>query len=64
MDRRDFLSTSAAAGALAGLPGIAAAQARPAGVLVVANEFGPNARDIRTGGANRPADGVAWRGEL
>jgi peptide/nickel transport system substrate-binding protein len=60
MDRRDFLSSSAAAGALAGLPSVAAAQARPADVLVVANEFGPNSLDIHTVGANRPAYGVSW----
>ncbi|MFM7703949.1 MAG: ABC transporter substrate-binding protein, partial [Rubrivivax sp.] len=60
MDRRDFLSSSAAAGAIAGLPGLAAAQSRPADVLVVANEFGPNSLDIHTVGANRPAYGVSW----
>ena len=55
MDRRDVRSTSAAAGALAGLPGIATAQARPADVLVVANEFRPNSLHIHTEVANRPA---------
>jgi peptide/nickel transport system substrate-binding protein len=64
MDRRFFLSSSAASAAastaLAGLPTGAAAQARPKDVLVVANEFGPNSLDIHTVGANRPAYGVSW----
>lgn len=60
MDRRDFLASTAAAGALAGLPAAVHAQARPADVLVVANEFGPNSLDIHTVGANRPAYGVSW----
>jgi peptide/nickel transport system substrate-binding protein len=60
MDRRDFLSTSAATAALAGLPATAWAQARPKDVLVVANEFGPNSLDIHTLGANRPSYGVSW----
>lgn len=65
MDRRQFISsssaaTAAASAALAGLSTNAAAQARPADVLVVANEFGPNSLDIHTVGANRPAYGVSW----
>jgi len=64
MDRRHFLTSSAASAAasttLAGLSTGAAAQARPADVLVVANEFGPNSLDIHTVGANRPAYGVSW----
>ncbi|MFY8082585.1 MAG: ABC transporter substrate-binding protein [Rubrivivax sp.] len=64
MDRRHFLSSSAAASAagptLALLSASAAAQARPKDVLVVANEFGPNSLDIHTVGANRPAYGVSW----
>jgi len=63
MDRRHFLSSTAAAGAgvsLAGLQLPAAAQARPKDVLIVANEFGPNSLDIQTLGANRPAYGVSW----
>ncbi len=65
MQRRQFLSRSAAAGSLAGsvaagLPLAAAAQARPKDVLVVANEFGPNSLDIHTVGANRPSYGVSW----
>ncbi len=65
MDRRDFLSRSAAgplaAGtALSALPLLAQAQQRPKDVLVVANEFGPNSLDIHTVGANRPAYGVSW----
>ena len=64
MDRRHFLTSSAASAAasttLAGLSTGAAAQARPAYVLVVANEFGPNSLDIHTVGANRPAYGVSW----
>jgi len=60
IDRRDFLSASAAAAATATLPGTAAAQARPKDVLVVANEFGPNSLDIHTVGANRPSYGVSW----
>ena len=65
MDRRQFISsssaaTAAASAALAGLSTKAAAQARPADVLVVANEFGPNSLDIHTVGANRPAYGVSW----
>ncbi len=62
MDRRNFLSRSAA-GSVAlggGLPLAAQAQTRPADVLVVANEFGPNSLDIHTVGANRPAYGVSW----
>jgi len=59
MDRRDFISTGAAAAALA-LPGQASAQARPKDVLVVANEFGPNSLDIHTVGANRASYGVSW----
>ena len=62
MDRRNFLSRSAA-GSMAlgsGLPLAAQAQTRPADVLVVANEFGPNSLDIHTVGANRPAYGVSW----
>src|SRR5688572_10267175 len=60
MDRRDFLTTSAAAAALTTLPLKAHAQARPKDVLVVANEFGPNSLDIHTVGANRPSYGVSW----
>lgn len=64
MDRRHFLTSSAVSAAasttLAGLSTGAAAQARPADVLVVANEFGPNSLDIHTVGANRPAYGVSW----
>jgi peptide/nickel transport system substrate-binding protein len=64
MDRRHFLTSSAASAAasttLAGLSTGAAAQVRPADVLVVANEFGPNSLDIHTVGANRPAYGVSW----
>ena len=57
MDRRDFLTSGAALGAL---PLAAHAQARPKDVLIVANEFGPNSLDIHTVGANRPAYGVSW----
>jgi peptide/nickel transport system substrate-binding protein len=64
MDRRTFVSSSAASAltstALGSLSTPAAAQARPADVLVVANEFGPNSLDIHTVGANRPAYGVSW----
>ena len=61
MDRRDFLSGTAASSlALGGLPLPAAAQARPKDVLIVANEFGPNSLDIHTVGANRPSYGVSW----
>ena len=61
MDRRHFLSsTSAGTLAVAGLPSLAQAQARPKDVLVVANEFGPNSLDIQTIGANRPSYGVSW----
>jgi len=62
MDRRQFISHTAA-GSMAlggGLPLAAQAQSRPADVLVVANEFGPNSLDIHTVGANRPAYGVSW----
>jgi peptide/nickel transport system substrate-binding protein len=59
MDRRDFLSSSAAAGALT-LPLTAGAQGRPKDVLVVANASGPNSLDIHTVGANRPSYGVSW----
>ena len=59
MDRRDFLSSGAAAAAV-GLPRAAQAQARPKDVLVVANEFGPNSLDIHTVGANRASYGVSW----
>jgi peptide/nickel transport system substrate-binding protein len=61
MDRRQFLSSSAAGSvALGSTPLVARAQSRPADVLVVANEFGPNSLDIHTVGANRPAYGVSW----
>ena len=61
MQRRDFISSGAAATALAGLPLTAGAQpARPKDVLIVANEFGPNSLDIQTIGANRPSYGVSW----
>jgi peptide/nickel transport system substrate-binding protein len=61
MDRRDFISSGAAATAtLAGVPLAAQAQDRPKDVLVVANEFGPNSLDIHTVGANRPSYGVSW----
>ena len=61
MDRRNFLSSSAAGTlAVSSLPGTAVAQTRPKDVLVVANEFGPNSLDIQTIGANRPAYGVSW----
>ena len=60
MDRRDFISSGAAAAAIAGLPAMASAQARPKDVLIVANEFGPNSLDIQTIGANRPSYGVSW----
>jgi peptide/nickel transport system substrate-binding protein len=61
MQRREFISSGAAATALAGLPLTAAAQpARPKDVLIVANEFGPNSLDIQTIGANRPSYGVSW----
>jgi peptide/nickel transport system substrate-binding protein len=65
MDRRDFLSRSAAGSlatgtALGSLPMAAHAQQRPRDVLVVANEFGPNSLDIHTVGANRPSYGVSW----
>lgn len=65
MDRRDFLSRSAAGSlatgtALGALPLAAQAQQRPRDVLVVANEFGPNSLDIHTVGANRPSYGVSW----
>jgi peptide/nickel transport system substrate-binding protein len=59
MDRRDFLSSGAAAAAT-GLPLAAQAQARPKDVLVVANSLGPNSLDIHTVGANRPSYGVSW----
>jgi len=58
MDRRDFITTTAAISAV--LPGAAQAQARPKDVLVVANEFGPNSLDIHTVGANRASYGVSW----
>jgi len=57
MDRRDFITSTAAIGAL---PLAAHAQARPKDVLIVANEFGPNSLDIHTVGANRPSYGVSW----
>ena len=57
MDRRDFITSTAAIGAL---PLAAQAQARPKDVLIVANEFGPNSLDIHTVGANRPSYGVSW----
>jgi peptide/nickel transport system substrate-binding protein len=61
MDRRRFISSTAAGGlAASSLPGTALAQARPKDVLIVANEFGPNSLDIQTIGANRPAYGVSW----
>jgi peptide/nickel transport system substrate-binding protein len=62
MDRRHFLSSTAAGGmALGALHAIPAqAQARPNDVLIVANEFGPNSLDIQTIGANRPSYGVSW----
>jgi peptide/nickel transport system substrate-binding protein len=61
MQRRDFISSGAAATALASLPlGAAAQPARPKDVLIVANEFGPNSLDIQTIGANRPSYGVSW----
>ena len=60
MDRRDFLSSTAAGSAVLALPVTAQAQARPKDVLIVANEFGPNSLDIQTIGANRPAYGVSW----
>ena len=61
MDRRQFLSrTAAGSAAMGGAPLMARGQSRPADVLVVANEFGPNSLDIHTVGANRPAYGVSW----
>lgn len=61
MDRRHFLATSSALGALPlAVHTAAQAQNRPKDVLVVANEFGPNSLDIHTVGANRPAYGVSW----
>ncbi|MEW5881344.1 MAG: ABC transporter substrate-binding protein [Pseudomonadota bacterium] len=61
MDRRDFLTGTAATSALvAGLPLAVGAQSRPSDVLIVANEFGPNSLDIQTVGANRPSYGVSW----
>jgi peptide/nickel transport system substrate-binding protein len=61
MDRRDFLSGTAASRlALGRWPLPASAQARPKDVLIVANEFGPNSLDIHTVGANRPSYGVSW----
>ena len=57
MDRRDFITSTAALGAL---PLAAQAQARPKDVLIVANEFGPNSLDIHTVGANRASYGVSW----
>ncbi len=64
MDRRDFISSSAALAGAAAVP-LAAhaqtpAQSRPKDVLIVANEFGPNSLDIQTVGANRPSYGVSW----
>src|SRR5512147_1324319 len=60
MDRRHFIRSGSAAAALGTLPFVAAAQARPKDVLIVANETGPNSLDIHTVGANRPAYGVSW----
>ena len=62
MDRRQFISRSAAGSVALGgaLPLASHAQSRPNDVLVVANEFGPNSLDIHTVGANRPAYGVSW----
>jgi len=62
MDRRQFISRSAAGSVALGgaLPLAGHAQSRPNDVLVVANEFGPNSLDIHTVGANRPAYGVSW----
>ena len=49
MDRRDFISSTAAPSLARGaLPITAHAQARPKSVLVVANEFGTNSLDIHT----------------
>ena len=59
MDRRDFITSGAALGALP-LAAPALAQARPKDVLIVANEFGPNSLDIHTVGANRASYGVSW----
>ncbi len=61
MDRRHFLSQSAAASVALGVAPLGAqAQARPKDVLIVANEVGPNSLDIHTVGANRPSYGVSW----
>jgi peptide/nickel transport system substrate-binding protein len=57
MDRRHFIASTSALGAL---PLAAQAQTRPKDVLVVANEFGPNSLDIHTVGANRASYGVSW----
>ena len=60
MDRRHFLSSTAAGSLALGAVSHAQAQSRPKDVLIVANEFGPNSLDIQTIGANRPAYGVSW----
>jgi len=60
MDRRHFLQGTSAASLALGVPMAAQAQKRPKDVLVVANASGPNALDIHTVGANRPAYGVSW----
>jgi peptide/nickel transport system substrate-binding protein len=63
MDRRNFLSSGAAAslgGVVLTPKARAQAAARPKDLLIVANEFGPNSLDIHTVGANRPSYGVSW----
>lgn len=60
MDRRHFIASTSALGALPLAADLAHAQARPKDVLVVANEFGPNSLDIHTVGANRASYGVSW----
>jgi peptide/nickel transport system substrate-binding protein len=60
MKRREFLKSTAAAGASV-LPLDAFAQSdRRKELLIVANETGPNSQDIHTVGANRPSYGVSW----
>ena len=60
MQRRDFLLSTAAAGASLLPLEILAQSDRRKEVLLVANETGPNSLDIHTVGANRPSYGVSW----
>jgi len=60
MKRRDFLLTTAAAGASMLPLEVFSQSERRKELLIVANETGPNSLDIHTVGANRPSYGVSW----